>query len=103
MCRFGLLAFVFVRNCLTLSVLLVCPMVTVLAQGVTSTAGGPTVDNGVRDNAAFYVTAPGASIVVVPVSAEKKNVPLDRQALLQLLNRSTQTATWQTTNDTAQG
>jgi tetratricopeptide (TPR) repeat protein len=41
--------------------------------------------------------------VVVTVSAEKKNNHLDRQALLQLLNRSTQTATWQTTNDTAQG
>ena len=87
-----------VRDCLTLSFLLVCCAVATLAQAV-----GPTTDSGLRDYASLYTTAPGTGIVVATVSAEKKNARLDRQALLQLLNRSTQTATWQTTNDIAQG
>ena len=94
--RFGLPPLV--RDCLTLSFLLVCWVVTSLAQGV-----GPTTDSGLRDYASLYTTSPGTGIVVATVSAEKKNAHLDRQALLQLLNRSTQTATWQTTNDIAQG
>jgi len=94
--RFALL--VLARDCLTLSFLLVCCAVATLAQGV-----GPTTDSGLRDYASLYTTAPGTGIVVATISAEKKNVHLDRQALLQLLNRSNQTATWQTTNDIAQG
>ena len=96
--RFGLPALIFVRNCLMLSFLLVCWAVPMLAQGAV-----PTVDNGLRDYSSLYTTAPGTGIVVVTVSAEKKNARLDRQALLQLINRSTQTGTWQTTNDIAQG
>jgi tetratricopeptide (TPR) repeat protein len=86
------------RDCLMLSFLLVCGSVTMLAQGAV-----PTVDNGLRDYASLYTTTPGTGIVVATVSAEKKNVHLDRQALLQLINRSTQTGTWQTTNDITQG
>ena len=41
--------------------------------------------------------------MVATVSSEKKSALLDRQALLQLLKRSTQTATWQTTNEIVQG
>ena len=75
-----------------------CGAVALLAQGAL-----PTVDNGLRDYSSLYTTAPGTGIVVATVSAEKKNVHLDRQALLQLINRSTQTGTWQTTNDITQG
>ena len=96
--RFAVPSFIFIRNCLMLSFLLVCCAVTMLAQGA-----GPTVDNGLRDSASLYITAPGTGIVVATVSAEKKNAHLDRQALLQLINRSTQTAIWQTTNDIVQG
>jgi tetratricopeptide (TPR) repeat protein len=99
--RFGLLALV--RDCLTLTLLLAYSAVTTLAQGVSSIEAGPTTDNGLRDYASLYTTAPGTGIVVATVSAEKKNLHLDRQALLQLLNRSTQTTTWQTTNDITQG
>jgi tetratricopeptide (TPR) repeat protein len=88
----------FVRNCLTLSFVIACFAVTALAQGAV-----PTVDSGLRDYASLYTTAPGTGIVVVTVAAEKKNVHLDRQALLQLINRSTQTGTWQSTNDIKQG
>ena len=87
-----------IRDCLTLSFALMCGAVALLAQGAL-----PTVDNGLRDYSSLYTTAPGTGIVVATVSAEKKNVHLDRQALLQLINRSTQTGTWQTTNDITQG
>ena len=99
--RFNLPALV--RHGLTLSFLLVCGAVATLGQGVTPLSAGATTDNGLRDYASLYTTAPGTGIVVVTVFAEKKNGHLDRQALLQLLNRSTRTGTWQTTNDTVQG
>ena len=96
--RFAVLSYTFIRNCLMLSFLVVCCAVTMLAQRAV-----PTVDSGLRDSASFYNTAPGTGIVVATVSAEKKNGHLDRQALLQLINRSAQTAVWQTTNDIVQG
>ena len=99
--RFALLSFIFIRNCLMLMSLLVCWAAVTLAQRISPT-NVPTVDNGLTDYASLYTTAPGTGIVVATVSAEKKNL-LDRQALLQLINRSTQTGTWQTTNDTVQG
>jgi len=99
--RFALLSLIFIRNCLMLTSLLVCWAAVTLAQGISPT-NVPTVDNGLRDYASSYTTAPGTGIVVATVSAEKKTI-LDRQALLQLINRSTQTGTWQTTNDTVQG
>ena len=70
---------IFICNCLMISFLLVCCAVTMLAQGA-----GPTADNGLRDSASLYITAPGTGIVVATVSAEKKNGHLDRQALLQI-------------------
>jgi tetratricopeptide (TPR) repeat protein len=91
-----------IRDCLTLTFLLVCWAVATLAQGVSSTSG-PTTDSGLRDYSSLYTTTPGTGIVVATVSAEKKNVHLDRQALLRLLDRSSQTATWQTTNEIVQG
>jgi tetratricopeptide (TPR) repeat protein len=87
-----------VRDGLTLSFLLVCGPVAALAQGAV-----PTTDSGLRDFSPSYITTPGTGVVVVTVSTEKKHGPLDRQALLELLNRSTQAATWQTTNEITQG
>jgi tetratricopeptide (TPR) repeat protein len=86
----------FVRDSLTLSFLLVCFSLATFAQG-------PTTDSGLRDQSLLYTTAPGTGIVVATVSSEKKTALLDRQALLHLLNRSTQTATWQTTIQIVQG
>jgi tetratricopeptide (TPR) repeat protein len=94
--RFALPALI--RDCLRLSCLLVCWSVATLAQG-----GGPTTDSGLRDNTLLYTTAPGTGIVVATVYSEKKGALLDRQALLELLNRSTQAATWQTTSEMLQG
>lgn len=98
--RFAVPSFIFIRNCLMLSFVFVCCAVTMLAQ---ITGSGPTVDSGLRDSASLYISAPGTGIVVATVSAEKKNGHLDRQALVQLVNRSTQIGTWQTTNDIMQG
>jgi tetratricopeptide (TPR) repeat protein len=94
--RFSLPALI--RDCLILPCLLVCWAVATLAQGAV-----PTTDTGLRDRTLQYLTAPGTGIVVATLYSEKKGAPLDRQALLELLNRSTQTATWQTTNEVVQG
>jgi tetratricopeptide (TPR) repeat protein len=94
--RFGLPAFILDR--LILAFLLVCWAVASLAQGA-----GPTTDSGLRDRTLQYLSAPGTGIVVATVSSEKKGALLGRQALLELLSRSTQTKTWQTTNETVQG
>jgi tetratricopeptide (TPR) repeat protein len=87
-----------IRNCLILPCLLVCCPVATLAQGAV-----PTTDTGLRDRTLQYLTSPGTGIVIATLYSEKKGAPLDRQALLELLNRSTQTATWQTTNEVVQG
>ena len=94
--RFGLPAFILDR--LILVFLLVCWAVASYAQGA-----GPTTDSGLRDRTLQYLSAPGTGIVVATVSSEKKGALLGRQALLELLSRSTQTKTWQTTNETVQG
>jgi len=50
-----------------------------------------------------YRTDPGTSVVVLKVHAEKTSVPLDRQALLKMVNLSSQAALWQTTEDNSAG
>jgi tetratricopeptide (TPR) repeat protein len=94
--RFSLPALI--RDCLILPSLLVCSAVSALAQGAVA-----TTDTGLQDRTLRYLTSPGTGIVIATLYAEKKGAPLDRQALLELLNRSTQTATWQTTNEVVQG
>ena len=94
--RFGLPTLILDR--LILAFLLACWAVASSAQGA-----GPTTDSGLRDRTLQYLSAPGTGIVVATVSSEKKGALLGRQALLELLSRSTQTKTWQTTNETVQG
>ncbi|HEY6763266.1 MAG TPA: tetratricopeptide repeat protein [Candidatus Sulfotelmatobacter sp.] len=95
-CRSGPL--IRIRNWTTLGCLLLASnSVRVLAQTT------PTTDNGLRQFSANYDTAAGTGVVVVNVSAEKSGIYLDRQALIKLMNLANQTATWQTTVNTAQG
>lgn len=47
----------------------------------------------------IYDTTPGTGVIVFTVNAERSGVHLDRQALLKLTNRTTQSFTWQTTQD----
>src|ERR1700722_2535398 len=49
----------------------------------------------------IYDTAPGIGVFVFTVSAERSGAHLDRQALLKLTNRATQSSTWQTTQETS--
>jgi cytochrome c-type biogenesis protein CcmH/NrfG len=50
-----------------------------------------------------YSTAPGTGIVLLRVFAERNGATLDRQALLKLVSRASQAATWTTTDERAQG
>jgi tetratricopeptide (TPR) repeat protein len=50
-----------------------------------------------------FNTAAGTGVILVKVSSEKSINHLDRQALLKLVNRESQSATWQTTEDTSEG
>jgi tetratricopeptide (TPR) repeat protein len=50
-----------------------------------------------------YRTDPGTSVLVFKVFAEKSSAPLDRQALLKLVNLADQKAIWQTTEENSQG
>ncbi len=79
----------------------------VMAQTTGARGTGP-VD--LRDNPGallklptYYSTAAGTGIIVFTVYAERTPTHLDRQALLKLVNTATQTAVWQTTEDTSQG
>jgi tetratricopeptide (TPR) repeat protein len=50
-----------------------------------------------------YRTAPDTGVLIFEVFAERRGVRLDRQALLKLVNRETQSSTWQTTEPASQG
>lgn len=50
-----------------------------------------------------HATAPNTGVVALNVFAERNGAQLDRQALLKLVDRAKQTATWSTTDDKAQG
>jgi len=61
-------------------------------------------DTGPRlETSTVYQTAPGTSVLIFTVFAENTRMHLDRQALLRLVNHTTQIATWQTTEDSSQG
>jgi len=48
---------------------------------------------------ATHVSTPNTAVLVINVFSEHKGIRLDRQALLKLVNQSTQAVTWQTTED----
>jgi len=68
--------------------------------------GGLNDARPLQDVMTAYHTAPGTGVLVLNIFGGKPHVRLDRQALLELVNPATKTATWQTTedaSDTAQG
>lgn len=73
---------------------------TALGQQMPSTDRIPTTLN--LQHSTVYLTAPGTGVLAFTVFAEKM-APLDRQALLKLVNLTDQTATWQTTGDDSEG
>lgn len=50
-----------------------------------------------------YETTPGTAVVIFTVSAQRKGVHLDRQALLRLVNLADQSEAWRTTEETSRG
>ena len=52
---------------------------------------------------AAYSTAPGTGILILTACDQRETTHLDRQALLKLVNQTTQVTTWQTTEDTSKG
>ena len=50
----------------------------------------------------MHLTAPDTGAIAVNVFAERNGTRVDRQALLKLIDRSTQRAVWTTTDDRAQ-
>jgi tetratricopeptide (TPR) repeat protein len=50
-----------------------------------------------------YETTPGTAVVIFTVSAQRKGIHLDRQALLRLVNLADQSEAWRTTEETSRG
>jgi tetratricopeptide (TPR) repeat protein len=83
--------------------LLACVLATALAQSPGDLLNG---QGSLRDRIATAgsdATAPGTGIVTLSVFAEREGAHLDRQALLKLVNRASQNATWATTDNNALG
>jgi tetratricopeptide (TPR) repeat protein len=66
--------------------------VTALAQ-----RGGLNDPQDLQQTITTFQTAPGTGVLILKIFAERTTRPLDRQALVKLLNLGSQTATWQTT------
>jgi len=86
------------------------PACVLLGLALTAAAQSPgdylNGQGSLRDKiatAGSYSTAPGTGVVALNVFAERKGSHLDRQALLKLVNRASQNATWATTDNNAQG
>jgi tetratricopeptide (TPR) repeat protein len=76
----------------------ICLLATATAQ-----RGGLNDPRPLEDFSVAYETAPGTGVLIFSVFAERSGAHLDRQALLKLVNVTSQTATWQTTEETSQG
>ena len=91
-----------------ISALLFLIAFTLYASGQNPTATGLMINgpDSLRGRAAeigTYTTAPGTAAIAVNVFAERNGTHMDRQALLKLVDRTTQKAVWVTTDDRGQG
>ncbi len=87
------------RAVAVLSCLLAAPALS--QQQVPTTDRNPGTLNVLPN--VVYRTNPGTSVLVFKVFSEKSSAPLDRQALLKLVNLTDQTAIWQTTEENSVG
>ncbi len=86
------------------SLLLIClSAATVTAQTRGDDLNGQGSLKDQIATAGSYSTPPGTAVLIFNVFAERNGAHLDRQALVKLVNRATQAATWQTTEDKSQG
>jgi tetratricopeptide (TPR) repeat protein len=101
-------SFIRLRSCARLLLALVCLNQVVALSAFAQTQSNQGVD--LRDNPGallelptYYSTAAGTGMLVFSVYAEHTPTHLDRQALLKLVNTTSKTAVWQTTEDTSKG
>ena len=88
------------------SPVLIASALTAIGQNPTETGlmiNGPDSLRGRTATVGTYLTAPGTGALAVKVFAERNGTRVDRQALLKLVDRTTQKALWATTDDRAQG
>ncbi len=71
----------------------------------SSNNGASTIGTMLNDRtlARAYNTAPGTGVLIFKVSSERDGHAIDRQALLKLVNLSTQNPVWRTTEDASTG
>jgi len=71
--------------------------------GVLAQRGGLNDPQHLDQISLSYNTAPGTGVLIFDVFAERTTTHLDRQALIKVINSADHTATFQTTEDNAQG
>jgi tetratricopeptide (TPR) repeat protein len=81
----------------------VCCLLATLASGQQPSTDRAAPGALNEQTAVVYRTDPGTSVVIFKVYAEKLPAPLDRQALLKMVNVKDQTTIWQTTEENSQG
>jgi hypothetical protein len=86
------------------SLLLGCVLSTALsAQSAGDMLNGQGSHRDQIATARSYSTAPNTGVLIFSVFAERHGASLDRQALMKLVNLTSQSPLWQTTEDTSQG
>ena len=86
------------------SLLLGCLLSTALsAQSAGDMLNGQGSHRDQIATARSYSTAPNTGVLIFSVFAERHGASLDRQALMKLVNLTSQSPLWQTTEDTSQG
>lgn len=75
---------------------------TLLSTGAVAQKGDVNDPRALEDFPINYRTAPGTCVIIFTVRGERGGTHLDRQAVLKLVNATTGSAVWQTTNDRAQ-
>jgi tetratricopeptide (TPR) repeat protein len=78
-------------------------LICALPSSILAQRGGLNDARPLQDFSVSYNTAPGTGVLIFTVFAERSSAHLDRQAILKLVNEADHSATWQTTDDTAQG
>ncbi len=99
----AILLSVFARLVCVLFLLACLLIATATAQSPGDLLNGSFSHRDRLATAASYATAPGTGVIVLNAFAERNGAHLDRQALLKLVDRASQNATWATTDNNAQG
>jgi tetratricopeptide (TPR) repeat protein len=80
-----------------------CFLLSQLSPNASAQRGCLNDARTLQDFSVSYETAPGTGVLIFNVHSERSSSQLDRQALLKLVNKADRSATWETTDDRAQG